>query len=330
MDVSYWVWAITLVGFAGVLVVDLLIIGRRPHEPTLRESTTWVLCYVTMAVAFGLWVWVRYGATSAGEFYTGWLVEYSLSVDNLFVFMIIMARFAVPRAYQQKVLLIGIILALVMRGAFIATGAVLVSRFGWIFYLFGAFLLYTGIRFAFQRDGDPDSFRENRVVRAFRRVLPMSSGYAGARLTTRVNGRRLVTPMLIVMIAIGTTDVIFAVDSIPAIFGVTREPYLVLTANVFALMGLRQLYFLVGGLVSRLVHLSFGLAAVLGFIGVKMVIEALAENDLPFVNGGEPVSWAPHFPIWFSLPVIVSILAVTTLTSLVSLARQRRTVSTGR
>jgi tellurite resistance protein TerC len=328
MSVSYLVWAVTLVGLVGMLIADLLIIGRRPHEPSLRESTTWVVFYVSLAIVFGLFVWVRYGATSGGEFYTGWLVEYSLSVDNLFVFMIIMSRFAVPRQYQQKVLLIGIILALVMRAIFIATGAVLITNFRWVFYLFGLFLLYTGIRLAFHRgEEDPENFKENALVRLSRRVLPISKGYVESRLTTVVDGRRLFTPMLIVMIAIGTTDVVFAVDSIPAIFGITEEPYLVFTANVFALMGLRQLYFLIGGLVSRLIHLSAGLAFVLGFIGAKMILEALAENNLPFINGGEPVTWAPHFPIWISLPVIVTILGITTVTSLISSARQRKPVA---
>jgi tellurite resistance protein TerC len=331
MDVSYLVWAVTLVGLTGMLVVDLVVVGRRPHEPSLRESTSWVVLYVALAVGFGLWVLGRYGADSAGEFYTGWLVEYSLSVDNLFVFMIIMSRFAVPRDYQQKVLLIGILIALVLRGVFIAAGAVLISRFSWIFYVFGLFLIYTGLKLVRGQDTsrDPSTFKENVLVRLARRVLPMSQGYAGAKLTTVVDRRRLVTPMLIVLIAIGTTDVVFAVDSIPAIFGITREPYLVFTANVFALMGLRQLYFLLGGLVSRLVHLPAGLAALLCFIGVKMVVEALAENNLPFLNGGEPVSWAPHFPIWISLPVIVTILAITTMTSLISSVRGRRAI-TGR
>jgi tellurite resistance protein TerC len=325
MDVSYLVWTVTMVGLVGMLLVDLLIIGRRPHEPSLREATTWVVFYVSLAVAFGLFVWAKYGATSGGEFYTGWLVEYSLSVDNLFVFMIIMSRFGVPRQYQQKVLLIGIILALVMRGIFIATGAVLISNFRWVFYIFGLFLLFTGVRMAFHRgEEDPANFKENALVRLSRRVLPISQGYAGSKMTTVVDGRRLFTPMLIVMIAIGTTDVVFAVDSIPAIFGITEAAFLVFTANVFALMGLRQLYFLIGGLVSRLVHLTAGLAVVLGFIGVKMIVEALAENNLPFINGGEPIEWAPHFPVWISLPVIVVILGITTITSLVSSSRQQR------
>src|SRR5690606_37089950 len=207
--------------------------------------------------------------------YTGWLTEYSLSVDNLFVFLLIMSRFAVPRIYQQKVLMIGIILALLMRAGFIAIGAVLISTFIWIFYIFGLFLLYTGVKLVRSHD-DGSEFKENAMVRFSRRILPMSSGYGKGSLTTVENGRRLVTPMLLVMIAIGTTDLVFAVDSIPAIFGITREPYLVFTANAFALMGLRQLFFLIGGLVSRLVYLTTGLAVVLCFIGVKMLLEALA------------------------------------------------------
>lgn len=323
MDISSWVWAATLVGMAGVLTVDFLIIARRPHEPSLRESTLWVVLYVSLAVAFGLLVWAGYGPTYAGEFFTGWLVEYSLSVDNLFIFMIILGRFAVPREHQQKVLLIGIVLALVMRAMFIAMGAVLISRFVWVFYLFGLFLIYTAAKLARnnQLDGTGE-FHENPVIRVARRMLPMSKGYHGAGLTVKTAGHRLVTPMLIVMIAIGTTDLLFAVDSIPAIFGITREPYLVLTANIFALMGLRQLYFLLGGLVRRLVYLSYGLAAVLGFVGTKMLVEALAENNVPFINGGDPVAWAPHVPIWASLVVIVPVLGITALASVIRTSRE--------
>jgi tellurite resistance protein TerC len=326
MNVSYWVWAATLVALTGVIVADLVIIGRRPHEPSLRESASWVTLYVSLAGLFGLAMWLWYGPTPAAEFYTGWLIEYSLSIDNLFVFMLIMSRFAVPRQYQQKVLMVGIILALLMRGIFIAAGAVLISNFMWVFYIFGLFLVYTGIKLARQHEPGPAGFKENAVVRLSRRMLPMSSGYGVGRVFTRENGRRLVTPMLIVMIAIGTTDLVFAVDSIPAIFGVTREPYLVFTANAFALMGLRQLYFLIGGLVSRLVYLSKGLAVVLCFIGTKMIVEALADNNLPFLNGGEPVSWAPHVPIWLSLVVIVTVLAITAVASMAKSARDRRAV----
>lgn len=245
-------------------------------------------------------------------------------MDNLFVFVIIMARFGVPRQYQQKVLLVGIILALIMRGGFIAAGAALISQFSWVFYIFGAFLIYTAVNLARQGEPDEDEFSENLLIRWSRKALPLSRDYDGARMTTHEHGRRLFTPMLIVMIAIGTTDLIFALDSIPAIFGITQEPYLVFTANVFALMGLRQLYFLLGGLLDRLIYLSYGLAVVLGFIGVKLVLEALAENNLPFINGGEHVAWAPHIPIWLSLTVILGTLAVATAASLAKSSRDRR------
>ncbi|WP_405430772.1 TerC family protein [Micromonospora sp. NBC_00617] len=329
MDVSGLVWAGTLVALTAVLLVDLLIIGRRPHEPSVRESSLWVAFYVGLALLFGVGVWLAAGASPAGQFYTGWLTEYSLSVDNLFVFVIIMARFGVPRQYQQKVLLIGIVLALVMRGGFIAAGAALISQFSWVFYIFGAFLIYTAVNLARQGEPDEDEFSENLLIRWSRRALPISKGYNDAKLMTHENGRRLFTPMLIVMIAIGTTDLIFALDSIPAIFGITQEPYLVFTANVFALMGLRQLYFLLGGLLDRLIYLSYGLAVVLGFIGVKLVLEALADNNLPFINGGKHVGWAPHIPIWLSLLVIIGTLGIATVASLAKSAWDRRRELTG-
>ncbi|NYT95706.1 TerC family protein [Salinispora sp. H7-4] len=324
MDVSGLVWAGTLVALTAILIIDLLIIGRRPHEPSMRESSLWVGFYVALALVFGAGIWLVSGPSAAGQFYTGWLTEYSLSVDNLFVFVIIMARFGVPRIYQQKVLLIGIVLALLMRGGFIAAGAALISQFSWVFYIFGAFLIYTAINLARQGDSDEDDFSENLLIRWSRRALPISRDYDGAKLTTYEHGRRVFTPMLVVMIAIGTTDLIFALDSIPAIFGITQEAYLVFTANVFALMGLRQLYFLLGGLLDRLIYLSYGLAVVLGFIGVKLVLEALADNSLPFVNGGEHVGWAPHIPIWLSLTVILGTLTLATVASLVKSSRDRR------
>ncbi|MEU4533033.1 TerC family protein [Micromonospora ureilytica] len=324
MDVSGLVWAGTLVALTAVLLVDLLIIGRRPHEPSVRESSLWVAFYVGLALIFGVGVWLTSGGSAAGQFYTGWLTEYSLSVDNLFVFVIIMARFGVPRQYQQKVLLVGIVLALVMRGGFIAAGAALITQFSWVFYIFGAFLIYTAVNLARQGEPDEDEFSENVLIRWSRKALPISKDYDGAKLTTHVAGKRLFTPMLIVMIAIGTTDLIFALDSIPAIFGITQEPYLVFTANVFALMGLRQLYFLLGGLLDRLIYLSYGLAVVLGFIGVKLVLEALADNQLPFINGGEHVGWAPHIPIWLSLLVIIGTLGIATAASLIKSSRDRR------
>ncbi|RKR87055.1 tellurite resistance protein TerC [Micromonospora pisi] len=321
---STWVWVVTLIALGALLTVDLLIIGRRPHEPSIRESSLWVGFYVLLALVFGVGLWLTTDLSTATEFYTGWLTEYSLSVDNLFVFVIIMGRFAVPRQYQQKVLLIGIVLALVMRGGFIAAGAALISQFSWVFYIFGAFLVYTAINFFRQGEPEEEDFKENLLIRWSRRALPISSDFAGGQLTVRENGRRLFTPLLVVMIAIGTTDLIFALDSIPAIFGITQNPYLVFTANVFALMGLRQLYFLLGGLLDRLVYLNIGLAVVLGFIGVKLVLEALADNNLPFINGGEHVGWAPHVPIWLSLVVILGTLAVATVASLIKSASDRR------
>src|SRR3954470_18305261 len=323
--VSAWVWIATLVALVAVLAVDLLIIGRRPHEPSVKESGGWVALYVGLAVLFGIGVWVTAGGRYAGEFYTGWLTEYSLSVDNLFVFVIIMARFAVPRQFQQKVLLIGIVLALIMRGAFIAAGAALIAQFSWVFYIFGAFLVYTAITLIRHGESDEDDFKENVLIRWAKRALPVSSSFDSGHLTiVSTAGRRLFTPMLIVMIAIGTTDLLFALDSIPAIFGITKEPYLVFTANVFALMGLRQLYFLLGGLLERLVYLNIGLAVVLAFIGVKLFLEALHTNSLPFLNGGHGLHWAPEIPIWLSLLVIIGTLGAATVASLAKDSRDRR------
>lgn len=322
MYVPVWVWAVTMVVVLGVLAVDLIIIGRRPHEPSTKESSMWVSFYIGLAVLFGGGIWLTAGPEFAGQFYAGWVTEYSLSVDNLFVFLIIMSSFSVPRIYQQKVLMIGIIVALLLRGVFIAVGASLVSRFVAVFFIFGAFLIYTGIQLL--RGGDDDEYKENGIIRWSRRVLPVTNEYGDGKLLTRVDGRRVATPMLIVMVAIGTTDLMFAVDSIPAIFGLTQEAYLVFTANVFALMGLRQLYFLLGGLLDRLVYLSYGLAAVLGFIGVKLMLHALHENNLPFINGGEGVTWVPEVSTLTSLIVIIAILAIATIASLIKSGAGRR------
>jgi tellurite resistance protein TerC len=324
MHVSALAWAITLVAFVGVFALDFVIVGRRPHEPSMREASIWVAIYVAAAIGFGLILLAVYGSKYSGEFFAGWLTEYSLSIDNLFVFVIVMARFAVPRIYQQRVLLTGIVLALIMRGAFIAAGAAIIGRFIWVFYIFGAFLIYTAIKLVRNGEDEGTDFKENPLIRWSRKLLPISQRYDGAKLTTREGGRRRFTPMLIVMIAIGTTDLVFALDSIPAIFGLTKEAYIVFTANVFALMGLRQLYFLLGGLLDRLVYLSIGLAAVLAFIGVKLILEALHNNDLPFVNGGEHISWSPEIPIWLSLTVIVGALGIATIASLVRSRRDLR------
>ncbi|MEV5964344.1 TerC family protein [Kribbella sp. NPDC051952] len=316
MHVADYVWYITVGVLLALLAFDVFIIGRRPHEPTTRESARAIAFYVGLAVVFGLGVWVFSGGNYAGEFFAGWLTEYSLSVDNLFIFLIIMSRFGVPRKYQQTALLVGIILALVFRGIFIAVGAAAINEFSWIFYLFGAFLVYTAIHLAMQGENDDEDFKENAIIRFARKRLNATDEYNGVKLTIVKNGKRLVTPMAIVIVALGTTDLLFALDSIPAIYGLTQEPFLVFTANVFALMGLRQLYFLLGDLLKRLVYLSIGLSVVLAFIGVKLVLHAMHVNELPFVNGGHHIEWAPEIPIWFSLGFIIITLGITTVASL--------------
>jgi tellurite resistance protein TerC len=308
MDVSMTVWAVTLVATLAVLSVDFILVARNPREPSMREATLWVIFYVSLAVLFGVGLSVVAGGRPGGEFFAGWLTEYSLSVDNLFVFLIIMAKFSVPRQYQQKVLLIGVALALVLRGIFIALGSEAISRFDWVFFIFGAFLIYTAYKLVVEAADDDDEFEENKLIKFVQRRFPLSSEYDRARLLTRVSGKRMITPMFIVILTIGTTDLLFALDSIPAIFGLTQEPYLVFTANVFALMGLRQLYFLIGGLLDRLVYLSYGLAIVLGFIGVKLILEALHHRG---------VHWAPEIPILASLGVIVGTLTLTAIASLI-------------
>ncbi|HKO34721.1 MAG TPA: TerC/Alx family metal homeostasis membrane protein, partial [Candidatus Limnocylindria bacterium] len=247
------------------------------------------------------------------EFFTGWLTEYSLSVDNLFIFLLIMASFNVPRKYQQQALLVGIILALVFRGIFIALGYTLIQNFSWVFYIFGAFLIYTAWKLA--KDTDHEDDGENSVVRFARNYLNTTDKWHGLKLTVKEGSKRVMTPMFLVIVALGTTDLLFALDSIPAIYGLTQEPYLVFTANVFALMGLRQLYFLLGDLLKRLVYLSQGLSFILGFIGVKLLLHALHENELPFINGGEHVP-VPEIPTLASLGVIIVTLVITTVASL--------------
>ncbi|OHU62606.1 TerC family protein [Mycobacteroides chelonae] len=323
MQVSQLEWIITLAVTVAILLVDVVVIGRRPHEPTVRETATALSIYIGLAVAFGLWVWFFHGSQFGLEFFAGWLTEYSLSVDNLFIFLIIMASFKVPRVYQQEALLIGIILALIFRGIFIALGAVAIEQFSWIFYLFGAFLVYTAINLA--RDTEHDDDADNAVVQFARKHLRTTDKWDGLRLWVRDNGTRLMTPMFLVIVALGTTDLLFALDSIPAIYGLTKEPYLVFTANVFALMGLRQLYFLLGDMLKRLVYLSQGLAFILFFIGVKLILHALHENELPFINGGDPVH-VPEIPTLASLAVIVVTLLITTGASLY---KTRRTAKEG-
>src|SRR6476646_3636515 len=324
MDVTPWVWWTTILLTTAILLFDVLVIGRRPHEPSRRETSVALTVYVALAVVFGIGVWVLAGAQYGGEFFAGWLTEYSLSIDNLFIFIVIMGKLAVPRELQQSALMVGIVLALVLRGIFIAVGAAAIAQFSWVFYIFGAFLVLTAINL-WREAGDPEGgYDEPRPVRWARRHLPFSASWNGARLTVRENGSRLFTPMFLVILTLGMTDLLFALDSIPAIYGLTKEPYLVLTANIFALMGLRQLYFLIGDLLKRLVYLSIGLAVLLAFIGVKLVLHALHENEVPFINGGQPVEGAPDIPITVSLASIVVILGVTTIASLWKSRRDAR------
>ncbi len=318
MDVPTWVWWTTIIVTVSVLLFDVVIIGRNPHEPSTREVSIYLSVYVGLAIAFGIGVWIFSGQQYGTEFFAGWLTEYSLSVDNLFIFIIIMAKFGVPRQYQQEALMIGIVMALVMRGIFIAVGAAAINNFSWIFYIFGAFLIYTAVKLAKEAQEDDDEFEENRLITFVETHLPATDKWHGIKMVAKENGKRVITPMFIVIIALGTTDLLFALDSIPAIYGLTREPYLVLTANIFALMGLRQLYFLIGGLLQKLVYLSYGLSVLLGFIGVKLVLHAMHENELPFLNGGEHIEWAPEIPILVSLGAILAILAITTVASLLA------------
>ncbi len=316
MNVSALEWGITLSVTVAILLFDVIVIGRRPHEPTRRETVTYLTIYISLAIVFGLWTWFFHGSQFGLEFFAGWLTEYSLSVDNLFIFLIIMASFKVPRVYQQQALLVGIVLALIFRGIFIALGAVAIEQFSWVFYLFGGFLIYTAVKLV--RDTEHDDDADNAVVRFAQRHLKFTDQWDGLRLWVKDRsgtGARLMTPMFLVIVALGTTDLLFALDSIPAIYGLTREPYLVFTANVFALMGLRQLYFLLGDLLKRLVYLSQGLAFILGFIGIKLLLHALHENELPFINGGQRVP-VPEIPTLLSFGVIVFTLVLTTAASL--------------
>ena len=326
MNIPAWVWVATLGGLLLLLAIDLVIVDRKPHEVTIREAAKWVTFYIACAAVFGIGLWYFVGGVYAGEFFAGYITEYSLSVDNLFIFLVIMSAFAVPPIHQHKVLLVGILLALILRGVFIAIGAAVIAQFSWVFYLFGAFLVYTAYKLSRTGlGGEDDDYKENRATRLARRFVPITSEYHGSKVFTKLKGRRFATPMFIVMVAIGSADVMFAVDSIPAIFGLTKEPFLVFTANAFALMGLRQLYFLLGGLLRKLYYLSAGLAVILGFIGLKMILEALHSNSLPFLNGGEGLH-VPTINIGLSLTVIIGVLA---LTAVASIIKSRREAASG-
>ena len=306
---------ITLAALAVFFAADLIVTGRKPHVPSTKECLLHIGFFIAAALIFGGLIWICAGPKPAVEFYSGWLTEYSLSVDNLFIFVIIMSNFAVPRQMQKYVLGVGITLALVLRGIFILLGAAIVTRFTWVFLFFGVFLIYTAVSLLHGDSGD-DEYKENRLIRFLRKVMKLTDEYDGRRLRTVKGGVRYFTPMLIVFIAIGTTDVMFAFDSIPAIFGLTKDPFIVFTTNVFALLGLQQLYFLLGSLLDRLVYLPIGLSVVLGFIGIKLIMEALRGNTLPFINGGKGISAIPDIPTWASLAVIIVSLGTAAAASL--------------
>ena len=308
----------TFAVLAVFFVVDLFIIGRKPHVPSTKECVQHIAFFVVMALIFGGLMWFFAGSKPAIEFYSGWLTEYSLSIDNLFVFVIIMSNFAVPKELQKFVLSVGITVALVLRGMFILVGAAIISRFTWVFFLFGAFLIVTAIKLVAGGDED-EEYHENALIHALRKVIKFTDEYDGEKLRTIKNGVKHWTPMLIVFLTIGTTDVMFAFDSIPAIFGLTKDPFIVFTSNVFALLGLQQLYFLLGELLDKLVYLPLGLSVGLGFIGVKLIMEALHGNSLPFLNGGQPISWVPEVPTWLSLVVIVLAIGGSALASVIKM-----------
>ena len=316
MDVPFLVWVLTIAGIVALLVFDFIFHVRRAHIPTLKEAAAWSSVYVGIALCFGLGILAFGGATSGAEYFAGFITEKALSVDNLFVFLVIMTSFRVPREDQQKVLLFGIVFALIARTVFILLGAALITTFAWVFYFFGLILLITAGNML-RPEGTYEKSADNIMIRAVQRLFHTTDYYDGDKLFTVQEGKRALTPMLLVMVAIAGTDILFALDSIPAIFGLTQDVFIVFTANAFALLGLRQLYFLIDGFLNRLIYLSYGLALILGFIGVKLMLHALHENAVPFINDGKPVP-VVEFDTGLSLTVIITVLSVTVLASLLS------------
>ena len=320
MVVHPWAWGILALVAIGLVALDFLGHARNPHPPTAAEAARWTLFYVGLAAVFGVGIWLTNGWLYAQEFYAGWAMEWSLSVDNLFVFILILKAFRVPRENQQKALLFGIVIALLLRLVFILLGAALVARFSWVFFIFGVWLLWTAfsqIKETATGGGDAEEYEENAFIRVVRRVLPITDGFIGNRMLYRHGGRTYLTPLFVVVLALGSADLMFAFDSIPAIFGITSQAFLVFACNVFALMGLRQLFFLVDALLGKLVYLGYGLGVILSFIGIKLILEALHANTLPFINGGRGLEWAPEISVSVSLGVIVVTLVVTVIASLV-------------
>jgi tellurite resistance protein TerC len=320
MIVEPWVWYLSIGIISLVILVDLIVQILKPHEPTFKESAIQSTIYVGLALMFTFVVTEVWGSQFGGEYLAGFITEKSLSVDNLFVFLVIFTKFAVPRKLQSEALLVGIILALVLRGIFIYLGAAAIENFSWVFYIFGFFLLYTAALLIWDtlKSDHDDKVPGGKVVAFMKRHLNSVDEYHGTKLTIIQNGKRYVTPLLFVMIAIGLTDLLFALDSIPAVYGLTKEPYIVFMANAFALLGLRQLYFLLSGLMERLKYLGVGLSIILAWIGVKLVIHALHKNEVPFINGGEYVKTVPEISTELSLGVIITTLVITTVVSLIA------------
>ena len=320
MVVHPWAWGILALVAIGLVALDFLGHARRPHPPAAAEAARWTLFYVGLAAIFGVGIWLTNGWVYAQEFYAGWAMEWSLSVDNLFVFILILKAFRVSRENQQKALLFGIVIALLLRLVFILLGAALVSRFSWVFFIFGVWLLWTAfsqVKETATGGGEDEEYEDNAFIRVVRRVLPITDGFIGDRMLYRHGGRTYLTPLFVVVLALGSADLMFAFDSIPAIFGITSQAFLVFACNVFALMGLRQLFFLVDALLGKLVYLGYGLGVILSFIGIKLILEALHANKLPFINGGRGVEWAPEISVSVSLGVIVVTLMITVIASLV-------------
>jgi tellurite resistance protein TerC len=323
MTVTPLVWGITIAVILALLAFDYFFHIRKAHVPSLREAALWSSVYVGIAVLFGILVLIFGGSTAGSEYFAGYITEKALSVDNLFVFLIIIASFRVPREDQQKVLLFGIVFSLIARTGFIFLGAALINSFAWVFYIFGLILLLTAGNLL-KPESHGDNQANNVMIRLAKKLFHTTEHYDGDKLFTMHNGKKALTPMLLVMVAIGGTDILFALDSIPAIFGLTQNVYIVFTATAFSLMGLRQLYFLIDGLLDRLIYLSYGLAFILAFIGVKLVLHALHENNLPFINGGEPVP-VVEISTGLSLTVIIGTLVVTVVASLLSKAGKAQT-----
>lgn len=329
MEVHLASWLILAAIVIVLITVDIVGHVRTPHAPTIKESAWWSVGYVALALAFGVFVWFVYGPEFGAQYIAGWATEKALSIDNLFVFLIVMSTFRVPREFQQKALLSGIIIALVLRLVFILVGAAAIARYSWIFYVFGVWLLYTAYTQVkagtegLSAEEEEVEYRENQLTKFVRKFVPVTDGFRGQKFLYRHAGKTFITPMVLVVLALGSADIMFAFDSIPAIFGLTSEPYLVFAANAFALLGLRQLYFLIDGLLQRLVYLHWGLAFILAFIGVKLILHAMHENALPFINGGQPFN-VPDIGIGLSLAVIVGTIVVTVVASLISSSRQAK------